>query len=611
MSARDDASGGIKTNAHIRADMGAFLDAFMRAQRALRGFDGVVGVGYGRKERGGRFTNALAIEVFVRDKKALTDIAPDQRVPPTFEGYRTDVRVVPAITLGAADDDGAPSTDPNCVDSTLHTTILGGIQIQARPKDSTTFGEDGAGTLGCIVRKRHRGDGDDNVYVLTCRHVLLGQGGTPPDIYLYQPWAPPPVDVPGFTQILGVVEDAGIAKEVSHQPPTRPFELACYIDCGVVRVDLGSTCFGKSCKKDRILFDTTINKLNGAMPGPINGVRDIIFDPHISLPPGDDVEDPPDPVTPTPWPDLTTATDENRVYKVGRSTGFTTGIVVCNYAAGINRFTGEVLHGVIEIAFDPASSTSGLNCRQRATFGVGGDSGSLVVDKDHNAVGLLFGGRNDTPGNPTAPHMIYASHIVPVLDNLRVCIPTSGPATHGSANATDGSGLATNFSNDQLLAGAWVGAEPVARERSTARRAGSAPDDSWPGITALGDALRATARGRAFAGAFSGVSREISYLIRNHRPVTVTWHRNRGPAFLACALRYARGEATSIPTEIEGITRLMLIERMRDTFNVHGSAELRHAIVQHGADILFLTEATTIEECLDALHQADSAETPA
>src|ERR1700760_4871425 len=86
---------GLKTNTHIRGDTDAFIGAYGRARDALGKLDGVVGVGFGRKEKAGRFTGAMAIEVFVREKKDLDAIPAEHRIPSTFEGYRTDVRVVP------------------------------------------------------------------------------------------------------------------------------------------------------------------------------------------------------------------------------------------------------------------------------------------------------------------------------------------------------------------------------------------------------------------------------------------------------------------------------------------------------------------------------------
>ncbi|HVM97514.1 MAG TPA: hypothetical protein VMT89_14050, partial [Candidatus Acidoferrales bacterium] len=453
----------LKTNKHIREDGAAFIAAYTRACAALRKLDGVVGVGFGRKEKGGRFTGNLAIEVFVRAKKALHAVAPEHRVPTTFEGYRTDVRVVPSIR-------------PNllCDDDTMYPTVQGGVQIEAMPKGSVGLG---LGTLGCVVRKRRKGDGDDNVYLLTNHHVLFGKGTLPavPPISVYQPYAPP-VAAGLKTQFVGMVEERSFNEQVGHTA-SDGIERPCYIDCAVARIDLGSTCFGKSCpNNDRVKFDPAIMQLRTLDPDDnrVTGVRDVIIDHLIALPPGQDYPDPPIPPQGPP-PDLSLATDENRVYKVGRTSAKTTGIVICVNAVAQ---TGpvSVLEGIIEIAFDPASTLNGQNCKGNAIFGEDGDSGSLILDKNNKAIGLLFAGRKTTP-NEHSTHMTYACHIVPVLDKLNICIATKksdgtyGSTDPGTDGATDGTGLATAATPEQLTAPASGGGAVFASyERSAPPR---------------------------------------------------------------------------------------------------------------------------------------------
>jgi hypothetical protein len=104
--------------------------------------------------------------------------------------------------------------------------------------------------------------------------------------------------------------------------------------------------------------------------------------------------------------------DEERVHKVGRTTGATSGRVtafdvdnvVVNYDAGNLRFDGQ-----IEI--------EGLG--QRA-FSDGGDSGSLIVDEESQAVGLLFAGSET--GGSNGLGLTYANRLHRVLEELRATL---------------------------------------------------------------------------------------------------------------------------------------------------------------------------------------------
>ena len=97
------------------------------------------------------------------------------------------------------------------------------------------------------------------------------------------------------------------------------------------------------------------------------------------------------------------------VYKVGRTTGATRGRVtafdfdelVVNYDAGNLRFDGQ-----IEI--------EGIGKR---AFSAGGDSGSLIVNSDMQAVALLFAG-SDTGGS-NGLGLTYANPIHTVLKELK------------------------------------------------------------------------------------------------------------------------------------------------------------------------------------------------
>jgi hypothetical protein len=84
----------------------------------------VVSVGFGQKHSGGSYRDDLAIIVYVAKKKSEDALAPEERIPATFEGYRTDVVEVPKHA-------GRGRRIPNA-----YSPIQGGIQIVPKPRNT-------------------------------------------------------------------------------------------------------------------------------------------------------------------------------------------------------------------------------------------------------------------------------------------------------------------------------------------------------------------------------------------------------------------------------------------------------------------------------------------
>lgn len=571
-------SASIKGNAHIRSDRQGFIEAYLKARDVLGRIEGVVGVGFGRKQTAGTLTANVSITVFVREKRPTDEIPPEQRIPDTFDDYRTDVRVVRSFVPA------------KCDNQDRYTTIQGGIQIQARNIDSTVVGDAGKGTLGCIVRKRGN-DSGDNYYLLTADHALFHdtaeRGGL-----VHHPSAPATRDTTS-SQVIAMIEDDGVKGVVEHRAirgdgVTIP--LDCYIDCAIARLDLASRCCGSACSRDNVQFGTTIIDLDPDHPNnnSVTDVRDVSLDVDIVL--GSD--------------DLTTAANTNRVVKVGRTTGRTVGIVThVNSAAWDN---GRIVAGFLEIEFDPTSTPAGVNCKGNPLFIEGGDSGALVLDMNKRAIGLAFGSQ-PRDGKVRS----FACHIVPVLDQLNICIPTTGGTGHGSSTATDGSGIARyggsteHLSDDgTVLFSGQVATRPRTAESRVQPPTTPVTEEQRDRMERFFDTLRQTEDGRRLHEAYTQTSREISYLVRNQRQVTVTWHRNRGPAFLAAFLDHLRGNSATIPLEIGGISRTTLLARMDVVLRAHGSKELHDVIECHRDNLMRCADATTAQACIEILRRA-------
>jgi hypothetical protein len=565
-----------KTTAEIRAAPDAFKAACARAAVAFGRIAGVVSVGFGLKQSGGTFGDELAIVVFVEEKKPEEALAPAERIPPLFEGYRTDVRVVPRLRLGA------------CDNTTKYTTIQGGIQIAnaGEKVGNTTF--TALGTIGCIVRRRNH-SGRENVYMLSNAHVMYAKGHGAQDTISHP-------DSSGSG--LGPIMDGGAYRNIVWPPgtpapsplpdPTHPdapvnHTNEAFIDCAIARLDLDSCC---GCTKDSTNFaESIIDLVSVTPPGAgradpvhasnrITDVRDVFNDVNFI---------------------------GETVTKVGRTTGRTQGRCVGVTATVhiIDVFDPTVptprifAYNCLEIVPEPLGT---LDCKGHAYFGEEGDSGSLVVDAQRRAVGLLFGVPDPNSVPPAPPNSsCTAVHIVPVLDHLGICVPCAAGATgHGSSLATDGSGLApiplapaqSTLTNQIVFLA--DGAMPAAARQVGPVFVPPAPVGEEHGrhMHALLEEFRGTRIGRPLNAVINDVRREVGYLIRNVRPVKVVWGRHQGPAWLAHVLNHIEGHSPTIPHEIKGITRRALLVKLREVLGVYGSNLLRRALADYGDEAL-------------------------
>lgn len=556
-----------KTTEEILAAPEAFKAAVERARRTFTKIEGVVGVGYGSRQVAGRFEKELAIVVFVRQKKPVESLAPAERIPPVFEGYRTDVRIVPMQQLQA------------CDNTEKYATLQGGIQITNEGQRVGDTLQLELGTLGCIVRRR-TDSARENVFVLSNAHVMYAKGRGPKD-NLYHP-------TPG-AETIGAIQEGGAFRLISWTPGPAVPARDTFIDCAIARLNLDSTCCGSTCTKDKTSFAESIIDLVQVTPmdagsGAAQHVANRIADVR-------DVSN-----------DLAFA-NSSPVTKVGRTTGKTQGICV-GVTHGMfvaDPFTAgnPQLHALncIEIAFDPTQT----NCKGNAYFSEHGDSGSIVLDAQNRAIGILSTGpiAGAPPGSSS-----FACHIGAVLDHLGICIPCNAGATgHGSSLATDGSGLAPVAvapAQSTLPAGQVVfladGATLHTAPQGLPTVATPVPvnEEEVRRMRAHLEEFRQTRIGPPLHEVFGEVRKEIGYLVRNVRPVKVAWARHQGPAYLAHVLNHIAGHTPGIPHEVKGVTRRALLLRMREVLSVHGSNPLNRALAEYGDVVM---EMLTFEGC--------------
>lgn len=234
-------------------------------------------------------------------------------------------------------------------------------------------------------------------------------------------------------------------------------------------------------------------------------------------------------------------TDRAIIYKVGRRTGRTKGRVVEIYGSRLGP--GKVM------VIDPI----GVDCDGLSRFGDHGDSGSALVNERRELVGLLFG------QSQFNRRQMLGVHIHPVLAYLQVT-----PITE---------------------------AHPPVRPAGLARAdaQGVLGDEAGEAVS-LRERFLATPQGAGFYAQAVEHRGEVVDLVNQCRPVTVAWHRGKGPAFLNRGINNMRHSGEAIPRRIDGVGRGDLLRRMRDVLRRHGSPRLVAALDRHAEEIVALAD---------------------
>ncbi|MBI1279613.1 MAG: hypothetical protein GC179_15910 [Anaerolineaceae bacterium] len=195
-------------------------------------------------------------------------------------------------------------------------------------------------------------------------------------------------------------------------------------------------------------------------------------------------------------------------------------------------------------------------------FAEPGDSGSVIYNEAHEIVGLHFASYDDPK---TGNHYSLACHIHLVETALGVTIPgtrnivpvVNTPPTGEVAvldTPIDG--------NDVSLASSEM-TEQTHLERWWQK--------IYPQLVAAPELqpLLSLAETHIY---------EIMHLVNQRREVTVTWHRNHGPTYIAAIGRSVKVPTYQIPQAIEGVSRQQLLTTMAAVLTKHGSPQLQAAI---------------------------------
>lgn len=317
-------------------------------------------VGIGPKITEGRTTSTLCIRIYVTQKIALSLLPQRDQLPQAIQGVPTDVIEAPpalaARTRGRKKVARPPATSGTAVVSSVAAagpTFTDQRRNRQRPVVagiSTAHHDITAGTLGYFCRSIRHGDDPAQVCLLSNNHIYSNLNRAVVGDPLYQP---------------GPLDGGVAADHFADFLRTVPLQLD-----GTTpnRVDaaLGSLLAGVPYE----IQVCTIGKITGTTP----------------------------------------AVENMQVRKHGRTTGYAEGTV-----------SDELIDAVVAMDPDDPSRVGLFQNQMRLVpvapfkaIGLGGDSGSLVVDKSTSqAVGLYF-------ANPSTGEYGYANHIADVLTDLEI-----------------------------------------------------------------------------------------------------------------------------------------------------------------------------------------------
>jgi len=309
----------------------------------------VVGVGIGEKIRGGRSTRRKSIIVYVTKKISLPMLSETERIPVAL---RVNDLAFPTDVIEVGRFDALARTDKV-------RPCPGGMSIGHHAIT--------AGTFGCLVKDNVTG----TPVILSNNHVLANSNAGKEGDTIYQPG---PADFGGSgDRIAGLLRFVPIHFIEDVCPLTRVFVFA--VNLCLKLIGSKSALYAKR-QVDNVV-DCAIalpDRPGDVLPTilDIGGVNGVVEDVAIGT----------------------------MVRKSGRTTELTTGTVLSiGTIVTVNYGGGKTALFLDQVVTDVGSA--------------GGDSGSVILDKDNNFVALLFaGGSGQTIGNPARP----------VLDSLDVSV---------------------------------------------------------------------------------------------------------------------------------------------------------------------------------------------
>ncbi len=513
-----------------------------QAREQLLSLPGVLGVGIGLKATAGQFTPKHSWVVFVRAKKPLSALSPQETIPGELFGYPTDVWQAPALRKLA------------CEISDKFDVLVGGAKISNLKNyvNSGSLVGDDVGTLG-FFGTLNSSSSKDNVVLVSNNHVIATNGAARLDPF-FQPRLTGSSPTYSLAREdmhpIGTIENLGMQGEQPFQYPEDP-PLApgappplYHIDCGSVKVSTSfSSCCGSNCGTKFANILHNLNQCADFTTSDVTGIERLSQPGFLSLPPGTDY----------------------KVYKVGEKTGWTVGKIAIPVMTWTDPVDSSLTYNNVMFIAD-----LGPNCGGGTVFADHGDSGAVVLNKDRKIIGHLVGA---LPG--ITPAIYMACHIHPTIDYLGITMVSTQNTAGASGGAT---ALEMALSLDES-------------EHDVSR------------AMALREQVLNSERGRAYRALVEKHLNEVMHLVNRVRPVTVAWHRLNGPDFLGHVLHASRHAAYAVPRELKGQGRDDALAKMLETLSRHGSAGLRADIERYSDEVRDMArEIDDIESLATQLH---------
>lgn len=483
-----------------------------QAKNVLLKIPGVLSVAWGYKEKAGRPTQDLCFIVMVREKKPPESLSPEQMVPARVLGISTDVIRMPRLKKLA------------CENYEKFDTLVGGSMISALKlyQSSHNLQGESVGTLGFFAT--NSSGARDNIVLLSNNHVLASNGAVLGDT-IFQPRFTGNSSI-GFhldaadMHPIGSIENLGMQNNRNFAYPGEAAQ-SMFVDCATAHVNTSfSSCCHTNCGTK---FANILHNLNQCPDFTSSEVAGVARVTNADLPAG----------------------GSYLVYKVGHRTGWTKGKIRTAFA-NVTDPDDPSIHQDHLIIIDDL----GPNCGGGTPFGVGGDSGAVIINAQRQIIGLLFAA--DETGSFYA-----ACHIHPVMDLLGITMVSTQNTAGASGGATS---LEMSLSLDE-------------------------PSHDVERALTLRETVLGSARGREYRALIEKNLREVVHLVNHVRPVTVAWHRLHGPDFLGHVLHASRHAAYCVPRELNGLGRDEALRRMLETLHQHGSTPLRNDIERSAEEV--------------------------
>jgi hypothetical protein len=509
---------------------------------------GVVGVGLGVKETGGRLVNQLALIVYVREKRARERVAALDLIPLEYRGLQTDVQLLPNLQYF------------------FGPTIFGGVQIRRLP-DAKDLPK--RGTLTYIATRKS----DNQLVILSCEHVLLFQRKD--ERFVFHP------DVSRccgrLKHKIGVVIDG----KSGHFPFNNGVTTEDYfVDAAIASINSDVTARKHIPHVGAIIGAGDISAVPtgpGSTPIPVKKVgvasgftEGVVDDVAFTHPP----------------------VGGKRLIKIRPTSGATFPLKIRWKVPGgsipdhLHDFPIQSNGGTVtQVGPDTLEFSTNV-------FAVPGDSGAPVVDASGRIVGIIVSGsvyqleafQHGKLGAAIVPTGFgIACHIQPVLDQLNLRIDP---------------GTATIAADTALVPGVEISSdqEEVDVLQLEAR------------LGAIEEELEETPAGRRLLRFVRTHAEELMHLVHHSKRVLVAWHRNGGPGWVALFIRSIREPDAELPRRVKDVPIETARERMYEVLMKEGSETLRAAMMEDREFVYGLIDrCRSLDELLAATRESASA----